>query len=471
MEPLTNFVVTRVIKDFNSGNTIIGGGFTNTHRFFDGTGINSLTTTANTGGVDFKQFFDNKKWFFSLSTSFSMITGNPLSIENLQRSSVHYFQRTDAHYLEVDPTRKSLGGNGGNIQFGKTEGKWKIVMFGLWKSPGFDLNDVGYLRRADEVSLVLWSAYNINEPFSIFRSMRFNTNLWDMRDWGGTTLDLGGNLSVNAQFNNLWFLGFGGNYDGHSISNTMLRGGPSMRTPSTANYWVYANTNDSKKLYFEANVFTTGGAEDYCRYTGGEVGINFKPGKSLSLSLDPSLSFNRDNLQYVTTVSYGSDTRYILATLNQKIAMMSLRINYTITPEMSIQYWGQPFLAAMAYKDFKRVTSPQADNYEDRFHVFQGEEISYNSAENTYYIDENTDGTPDYNFEKPDMNYDAFLSNFVVRWEYNPGSTLFLVWSQTRNYYDETGEFSLKNNMNNLFTTNKPYDIFLIKFTYRFGLR
>jgi len=471
VEPLTNYFVARVMKDYNKGNTIIGGGYTNTHRFFDGSEINSLTTSANTGGVDFRQFFDDKKWFLSITTSFSMITGNRESIENLQRSSVHYYQRPDASYVEVDTTRKSLGGYGGNIQFGKTEGKWKFAVFGLLKSPGFDLNDVGYLRRADDLSFVFWSAYSINEPFGIFRSMRFNTNLWNMRDWGGTSLDLGGNFQINTQFKNLWYLGIGTNFGGNSVSNTMLRGGPAMMTPGTLNYWIYANTNESKKIYFETNLYTNVGAEDYCRYTGGEVSASFKPGKSFVLSIGPSFSSNRNNLQYVTTSSNGDESRYILATLNQKIAMMSLRVNYTVTPELTVQYWGQPFLAAMDYNDFKRVTSPKADNYNDRFHTFGAGEISYNADDDVYDIDENADGTTDYSFDDPNMNYDEFLSNFVVRWEYRPGSTLFLVWSQTRDYNDHIGEFSFNNNTNKLFTANKPFDVFLIKLTYRFGLR
>lgn len=471
VEPLTNYFVARVMKDFNKGNTIIGGGYTNTHRFLDGTGITSLTTAANTGGIDFKQYFDEKKWFLSLTTSFSMISGNQVSVEKLQRSSTHYFQRTDAGYVDVDPSRKSLSGQGGNIQFGKTGGSWKFMVFGLWKSPGLDLNDIGYLRRADDISFGVWSGYLIDKPFSIFRNIRFNFNQWNSMDWGGTFLETGGNLSVQTQFKNLWYLGIGSNLNSNSISNTMLRGGPSMLTPSTLNYWIYANTNQSKKLYFEVNIYTTGGVEDYCRYTGGEFAVNFKPGKSISVSMQPSLSFSRNNLQYVTTTSFGSDDRYLLATLNQKIISMSLRINYTITPELTLQYWGQPFLAAMDFKDFKRVTSPKADSYSDRFHVFKADEISFNNLENYYYVDENADGTSDYNFENPDMNVDEFLSNFVVRWEYRPGSTLFLVWSQTREFYDATGDFSLKNNAVNLFTTNKPFDIFLVKFTYRFGLR
>ncbi len=470
VEPLTNYFIARIIKDINNGNTIIGGGYTNTHRFLDGTGINSLTTTANTGGIDLQQYFADKKWFLSVTTSFSMINGSRESIERLQRSSVHFYQRPDADYVTLDTNRKSLGGYGGNIQFGKIGGNWRFAVFGLFKSPGFDLNDVGYLRRADDMSFIFWSSYRINNPFWIFRNMRFNTNIWEMTDWGGTTLDLGGNIQVSAQFKNLWYLGTGTNLGLKSVSNTMLRGGPSMATPASFNYWIYANTNESKKFYVEANYYSTVIAEDAGEYRGGTMEFSLKPGRSFTVSVAPSFSYGRDNLQYVTAIDYEDQERYILGRIEQKIAMMSLRMNYTITPDLTIQYWGQPFLASMKYSDFKRVTTPDADNYNDRFHMYSGSEISYISDENVYNVDEDNNGTTDYSFDNPDMNFDEFLSNLVIRWEYRSGSALYLVWSQSRQFDDPSGEFAFSSNINNLFTSNKPRDIFLIKFTYRFGL-
>jgi hypothetical protein len=125
----------------------------------------------------------------------------------------------------------------------------------------------------------------------------------------------------------------------------------------------------------------------------------------------------------------------------------------------------------MDYSEFKRVTDPKADAFTDRFHTFTDEEIRFDESENAYYVDENLDGTDDYSFGNPDGNFDQFLSNLVIRWEFRPASTIYLVWSQTRNYYDETGSFSVNQNLDNLYTTDKPYNVFLLKFTYRFGLR
>jgi hypothetical protein len=251
----------------------------------------------------------------------------------------------------------------------------------------------------------------------------------------------------------------------------MLRGGPAVLNPPTLNYSVYLSTNGSKKLFLEGNFYSNVGKYKSSESFGVEASATFKPGKSFSVSLSPSYSTRENKMQYITTQYYGEESRYILGTISQKIAMMSVRINYNITPELTIQYWGQPFLASMDYRDFKMITDPKADKFTDRFHTFQGTEISYNPVDNFYSVDENKDGSEDYSFDNPNLNVNEFLSNLVARWEFRPGSTLFLVWSQSRDYYDTAGKFEFRDNLTNLFSEERPSDIFLIKFTYRFGLR
>lgn len=242
-----------------------------------------------------------------------------------------------------------------------------------------------------------------------------------------------------------------------------------MLHPSGVNGWFNLGTNSSKKVYatFFANA-ARGGENVSERYSAG-VDFTVKPGQSFTATVTPSWSRNRNDIQYVTKTDEGD--RYILSQINQQIVSMSLRMNYNITPDLTIQYWGQPFLAAMDYSKFKAVTDPRAEKLEDRFHLITDQETVYDAVENRYLIDENRDGTVDYSFDNPDNNYDQFLSNLVVRWEFRPGSTLYLVWSQTRSYSDSTGSFSLGDNLDNLYTSKKPYDVFLVKFTYRFGLR
>ncbi len=468
VEPLTNYIVSRVMKDYNGGKTVIGGGFTNTHRFLDGTGIDGLVKNANTAGLDFSHYFgDDRKWSISAAMAGSNLTGSTEAIEELQTSPVHYYQRPDADYVSVDPTRTSLNGYGGNVQAGKVGGHWKFTAFGYFKSPGFDLNDLGYLQSADAILTGLWSAYEFDKPFSIFRRIRPNFNIWTGWDFGGTPLFTGGNLNVYTEFKNMWWTSIGVNYEGNSLSNTVLRGGPSMLYPSNLNWFFNLGSNQSKMIYFSFWLNGGEGGDEASERSAVGFNLTAKPGQSFSVTLSPSYSIRMNTLQYVSHIDEGN--RYLLSQINQQIVSMSLRLNYNITPELSIQYWGQPFLAAMDYSKFKVVTDPKAENLEDRYHLLTESELAFDPLENVYNVIDNNNG--DYSFDNPDNNYDQFLSNLVARWEFSPGSTLYLVWSQTRSYNDNTGSFSLDQNLDNLYSVNEPYNVFLIKFTYRFGLR
>jgi hypothetical protein len=472
VEPLTNFFVTRVQKDFNKGNSMIGGVYTNMWRNTEETGIKTLHRSANTGGVDFTQFWGSKNYMATATFAVSQVAGPAEAIAATQRNSVHYFQRTDADYVSYDPSRTTLSGHAGNIQVGKVGGNWNMVAFTIWKSPGFESNDLGYVRKSDEFGQILWSAYSFNKPFSIFTRVRLNSNLWSFWDFGGNYTGTGGNFSVYAQFKNMWSTNFGYNKNlNDQVSNTLLRGGPSMRIPGYNSVFGNVSTDSRKKLIANLSVNYRAGNEGYSYSKSTSLMLTYRPVNTLSVRINPSYSVSDNQLQYVSRQIYSDENRYILASINQKVLSLSLRVNYNITPDLSIEYWGQPFLAAADYQRFKMITNPKADDFAERFHEFDATQLTYNSEERRYYVDENRDGTTDYRFSNPDFNSDAFLSNLVVRWEFSAGSTIFLVWSQSREAYEEDGEFNIGNNINNLFTGKKPYDVFLIKFSYRFGLR
>jgi hypothetical protein len=190
---------------------------------------------------------------------------------------------------------------------------------------------------------------------------------------------------------------------------------------------------------------------------------------SLSISIDPEYGMNQRDLQYIETSDFNGNDRYIFASLDQKTLYFTVRLNYTITPELSIQYYGQPFISSGEYSNLKRITDPVADNYEGRFHSFTGNEITYNTVDEQYEIDENLDGTIDYSVSNPDFNFQQFRSNLVVRWEYSPGSTVYLVWSQGRTTSGSNGRFDFGDDMDNLFGV-QPHNVFLIKFNYWFSL-
>ncbi|MBS0011880.1 MAG: carbohydrate binding family 9 domain-containing protein, partial [Bacteroidales bacterium] len=183
VEPLSNYSLARVQKDFNKGNTIIGGAVTNTIRRLDETGMDYLHKNATTGGLDFTRYFKDKNYMLSTSIYMSHVEGTTEAITRTQMSSARYYQRPDADHVELDTDRTSLTGFGGKLQAGKIGGKWNFVLMSNWKSPGLEINDMGYQREADQVVNVLWTGYNFTEPFSIFRSINLGNNGYMVHDF------------------------------------------------------------------------------------------------------------------------------------------------------------------------------------------------------------------------------------------------------------------------------------------------
>ena len=159
----------------------------------------------------------------------------------------------------------------------------------------------------------------------------------------------------------------------------------------------------------------------------------------------------------------------MLGQIDQKTLGITFRMNYSLTPNLSFQYYGQPFISAGRYSNFKRVTNPRADRFADRFHTFSGGDVNYDATGDEYLFDENLDGTTDYTIGNPNFNFRQFRSNFVMRWEYTPGSTLFLVWAQERTGFSGAGNFSVKDDLNALFNVY-PSNIFLVKFNRWFSI-
>jgi len=186
-------------------------------------------------------------------------------------------------------------------------------------------------------------------------------------------------------------------------------------------------------------------------------------------SISPEYGINHSELQYVNTIGEGGTAKYLFGELDMKTVSVTFRINYTVNPELSIEYYGQPFVSAGNYSDLKKITDPRAVKFTDRYHSFSDDEIEFDTGSNQYSVDENNDGSKDYSFTNPDFNFCQFRSNLVVRWEYHPGSTLYLVWSQGRTSSAYNGVFSYGNDMKDLFGII-PQNIFLLKFSYWFPL-
>ncbi|MGB0525864.1 MAG: DUF5916 domain-containing protein [Flammeovirgaceae bacterium] len=471
VEPLTNYFVARAQQDFEEGKTVIGGMFTAVNRNMDDDSYLAefLHKSAYSGGLDVQRFFKDRKYSLTARAVMSNVQGTPEAILNTQESSTRFLQRPDAEHLSVDPTKTSLTGSGGHLALQKHSGKLVFQSGVTWRTPELELNDAGFLVSTDQINQWTWVGYRfIQKTKGIFRSLRANGNQYLNFDFGGQNTYRALNFNVHAQFTNIWNWGTGGTWEARNISNFDLRGGPAFQYPSGIDNWMYLSTNDRKKLRLNFNIYNYWGSENYSRFKSFNMGITYRPINALRISLWPRMSFSNNELQYITTESMKDENRYIVGKIDQATYSMQIRLTYSIRPNLSIQYYGQPFASKGEYSDFKRITNSKANRYQNRYHQFNHEEISFNVANDEYDVDEDGNGLTDYTIYNPDFNFVEFRSNMVIRWEYIPGSTLFLVWTQNRTGgldTDQQNEF--RDLARGLFDV-KPHDIFLVKFTYRF---
>jgi hypothetical protein len=470
VEPRTNYLVARAQQDINKGNTIIGAMFTATNRNIEDPHLEFLHKDAYTGGIDFIHNWKDRKYYFRFNGIFSHVQGTKEAITRTQLANEHLFQRPNASYINVDSSRTSLTGTCGTVAVGKSTGNIVFQTGVTWRSPELELNDIGFLISSDLITQWGWAQYRILKPFSIFRSMRINGNEWLYYDYDGTNTRRMINFNGHVQFKNYWFMGGGGTLIDRRISNADLRGGPPITYPGGLENFYYIESDNRKKIRFSFENWFFTGFKNSERSKGISASITFRPINAMNISLAPGIDFNGNRQQYVETTNFGNEDRYITARINQKTYSMTIRVNYVLTPNLTIEYWGQPFISTGEYSEFKRITEASAENYNDRFHTFSNNEISFNSISGQYDIDENADNNVDYSINNPDFNFAQLRSNMVVRWEYIPGSTLFLVWTQNKTDFVPVGESNSFRNLSSSLFDKNAHNIFLIKYTYRFRL-
>ncbi|MEQ9405873.1 MAG: DUF5916 domain-containing protein [Cyclobacteriaceae bacterium] len=471
VEPLTNYLIARAQQDINEGKTVVGAMVTTMNRFDNrGNGLNLIHDNAQSAGVDIDHNFRDRKYGMSFRYMFSNVNGSQGAIYETQTASERFFQRTDNNHKDVDSTRTSLLGTAASLDFGKRSGNWRWMVGSNYKSPELSLNDAGFLVQTDDFNNWIWTQYRVIKPNKLFRSQRYNFNYERNMDFGGVTTSTGANLNINLDFNNLWGFGTGLYVEGRQVSNADLRGGPSITYPGGTNWWYWIGTNNQKKVRLSFNNWFYWGDEDYSKSSGISVNLTMRPTDALRISISPNINWRRNDLQYVDQAfdSATMSTQYVLGRITQKTIAMSIRANYNVTPNLTIEYWGQPFVAKGEYSQFKRAHIPNSETYEDRFRIFEEGEIS-NPDDNTWQVFESGSADPDYEFGNPDFSSVQFRSNLVMRWEYIPGSTLFLVWA---NSGSGEADFNISNpgKIADAIFNLEGSNTFLIKYTYRFIL-
>lgn len=470
VEPMTNYFIGRLQKDFNKQNSYIGGMFTATNRKLEGTEMDFLHESAYTGGIDFKHNWKNRKYYVTGDFVASHVQGSKSAITATQQRLTHLFQREDATHVSVDPNRTSLTGTGGQLEVGKaSEGNWRYYGLLMWRSPELEVNDVGFLRQADEIRQYGIVTYQTLKPFGAFRKIFTRLEQFSTYDFDGNFNRMQLSQNTNINLKNYWNVNTQVLYKPRVYTNTVLQGGPRFRYSNEVFGYANFGTDSRKKLRFYAGIYASEGKDKSYSYTEYDWTIQYQPINAFTLSINPNFSRSFSRTQYVGQTAFNATSRYIMGEMDQRTLSASIRLDYNINPNLTIQYYGQPFISKGKFKNLNRVTNPTAKNYKDRISIFNQNQIAYNPIVDNYFVDENTDGTYDYVIGNPDFSYVQFRSNLVVRWEYIPGSEIFLVWSQGINGNADRND-DLFSGIDSQILSRKPENIFLLKATYRFLL-
>jgi hypothetical protein len=473
VEPLTSYLVARLQQDYKGGNTVIGGIFTGVNREKGLSDI--LHRNAYSAGFDFLHFWKNRTWYVRGNVVYSRVNGTREAIYNTQTSFEHLFQRPNAPELSLDSNRTSLTGTGGTVRFGKSGGRsgrlgqvFKFETGFTLRSPQLELNDIGFMLTTNEINHFTWAGLHFQRSFGIFRNARFNYNHWSRWDYSGKFLFQLFNMNAHTTFKNNWQTSAGITWNPFEISNSALRGGPVSRRPNGMGYFVAVNSDYRKNIQASVSVNSFWGFQNTVSSNNYSLTLRFQPVNALNISLSTNYGdYWRRQDQFVRNVYHNGVLKTIVSEVNQKTLRFTARLNYNITPDLTLQYYAQPFITRPLYRNFAFVSNPMAKKYEDRFQPLTAAQISYTNGE--FRVDENLDGNMDYRFRNPDFNFVQFRSNLVARWEYRPGSELYLVWSQA-NTPDASAAINdpvATSLFDNVFA-QQARNIFLVKWTYRF---
>jgi hypothetical protein len=437
IEPTSAYSVVRARREFaNQSN--VGFMLTSTNRQLV-SDVSFLADDAFTGGVDYDVRFGRR---FNVSGFWAgtHVSGSTEAIARLQKNTVHAFQRPDADHVELDETREVLAGQAGAISVGKIAGeKTRFSANYGYKDPSFDMNDVGFQRRADERYVSHWFQMRDQVPGRFTRSFIWNLNQYAGWNFAGDRLWSGGNINMHWTWKNYYTTSFGINVNGAPFRDRITRGGPGVLGNDNLSSWQSFGTDSRKRVWASWNSYYENDRQGTTRINLGPA-ITWRPTAATSVQTGFRYNINNDDAQWVENETVDDDTRYVFARLKQRTSAFTFRVNYTLTPNLSIQTYAEPFVSAGDYSNYKQLVDGRAPEYTDRYRPY------------------------DYS-GNADFNIRSFRTTNVMRWEYRPGSSLFVVWQQNRSGFADVGRFDFGRDFGGVFSA-PAHNVFLVKLSY-----
>ncbi len=469
VEPLTNYGVLSLRRDMRDGASGIGIMATSVNRRLDDPVFNDLRSSAYAGGVDFFHKFGGNQFALNGSFSGSRINGSPDVIASVQESSARYYQRPDQGYVSIDSTATSLSGWAVSGQGGKVSGNWTYGVDFYAYSPGLEVNDAGFETQVDRIFQGTRISRRWMTPGKVFRRFDIDANLAHSWNFGGTRQWSSAFAGMWGQFLNYWDFGLFGNFDFAGMSDKATRGGPLMENPGGWNLHVSMGTDHRKPVSF--NMHNSYGQDEvggWSKHMCG--GVSIRPSSAISMDIHPSWNQSRSMSFYVdrvadptATATFG--TRYLNAELVRTSISAMVRVDVALSPDLSIQLYAQPYLAAGDYETYKELAAPSSFDFL-RYGVDGGSTLAFDGDANEYTADpDGTGPAEEFSFENPDFRYRSLRSNLVLRWEYMPGSTLFLVWNHGQSGSGTDPTFRMFDQLGSMFGDDQK-NTFLVKVNY-----
>ena len=481
VEPFTNYFVGRLKKEFNRGNLVFGLMGTSVYRSTDDPLLLArLNHHSEAVGFDWTARWKNQTYSFQGNVAFTNNVGDPAAIRRLQNSSARYFQRPDRQsggngFLSdrYDPDATAFRGMGGYGRLAKDAGKYLFETAVNWRTPGFEANDLAFNTRSDYV----WSNTNLAlsfaKPTKLYRNYFVVAGTQRTYNFDGDRTDTQFHVGLFGQLLNYWGVNFFGIRRTDAEDDQLLRGGPVVIRPGS---WFFnTNINSDSRKQVSLNLGANASRGDLGNQSWGiNLGVNLRAASNLTLSFSPSYSLSKGAVQYVTSRTDATDaafygTRYILSDLRQKTAGFDTRLNLTLRPTLTFELYAQPFISSVHYRRFKEFAAPRSA----QLLVF-GEDVGSVTVQHgaegnieSYTIDPDGAGpAAEIQLTNPDFVLRSLRGNAVLRWEYRPGSTLFLVWTRTSSDFGAgVSNFNLSRDTEALIGARAD-NIFLVKVNF-----
>ena len=438
VEPATGWLVLRGLQEFGAARHAAGLSFTGVRRdLSDGDPLGArLNREAFAGGADLQLQFDGGLTSLDVDLQGSYIGGTPEALARVQRFSTHYFQRPDAGHVEFDPTRTSMSGYRAALEFDRRQGEhWQFSGSASAVSPGFDINDAGALSRADRIEAGVDVQYTENRV-GTFRQWNVGAEVETGWNYDGDRLFSQFDIEGDILLRNYWNFGGEIGIRAGGLSDTDTRGGPLMGTAGRVSGGVSVRSDSRSRLQGHLSLsFEDDDLGGWSIRTG--LGLGYRPGGAWQFSLGPRYTRSVDTRQYVATLDDGRPEtfgrRYVFGTIDQHTLSAEFRADYAFSADLSLEGYFEPFVSTGTYSDFGELLEPGSAQL--LLYGTGGTTIEESGGDAPHTITV-TDGTDEFSFVREDFRALSFRSNLVMRWEWLPGSTLFLVWQLDRGGFD-----------------------------------